>query len=109
LQGPVVQTAVIAATMAVKRTADLIPFCHPLAVEGCDVVVSMDRSARALEVRVTTSLHARTGVEMEAMVGASVAALTIYDMTKAAGKGITIEQVRLESKTGGKQDYKRSP
>lgn len=99
-KGPVIQTAIIAGTMAVKKTSDLIPFCHPLPVEACDFDVDEGETDLTLRCRVSTS--GRTGVEMEAMTGASVAALAIYDMCKAMNKGIIIHELRLISKTGGK-------
>ena len=102
VQGAIVPTAIVAGVLAAKRTSDLIPFCHPLPLDGCDIIVRLDISARAMLVEATTHVRAQTGVEMEAMVAASTAALTIYDMTKAAGKGISIVKVELLRKTGGK-------
>jgi len=103
-KGPVFQTAIIAGTMAVKKTGDLIPFCHPLPVENC--VIEMLPDATGVTVRCEVSTTGKTGVEMEAMTGASVAALTIYDMCKAMNKGIVIRDLHLISKTGGKSgDY----
>ncbi len=103
-KGPVLQTAIIAGTMAVKKTADLIPFCHPLPVEHCAIAITPGESGVIIRCEVITS--GKTGVEMEAMTGASVAALTMYDMCKAMHKGIRIEGLRLVSKTGGKSgDY----
>lgn len=99
-KGPVIQTAIIAGTMAVKKTSDLIPFCHPLPVEACDFDVDEGETDLTLRCRVSTS--GRTGVEMEAMTGAIVAALAIYDMCKAMNKGIIIHELRLILKTGGK-------
>ena len=99
-KGPVVQTAIIAGTMAVKKTSDLIPFCHPLPVEDCSFEIIPDASGLTIRCRVSTT--GKTGVEMEAMTGASVAALTVYDMCKAMNKGIRILDLHLVSKTGGK-------
>lgn len=103
-KGPVFQTAIIAGTMAVKRTGDLIPFCHPLPVENCAFEMIPDSTGVTIRCEVTTT--GKTGVEMEAMTGASIAALTIYDMCKAMNKGIIIRDLHLLSKTGGKSgDY----
>jgi cyclic pyranopterin monophosphate synthase len=103
-KGPVLQTAIIAGTMAVKKTGDLIPFCHPLPVEHCGFEITQDNSGIIIRCEVVTT--GKTGVEMEAMTGASVAALTVYDMCKAMNKGIRIQNLHLVSKTGGKSgDY----
>lgn len=103
-KGPVLQTAIIAGTMAVKKTSYLIPFCHPLPVEDCNFEITPDETGIVIRCEVTTT--GKTGVEMEAMTGASVAALTVYDMCKAMNKGIRIEGLHLVSKTGGKSgDY----
>nr|WP_298727940.1 cyclic pyranopterin monophosphate synthase MoaC [uncultured Steroidobacter sp.] len=101
-KGPVFQTAIIAGTMAAKRTHELIPFCHPLGIEKCNVAIEME--ADDAVVRCTVSVHHKTGVEMEALTGASVAALTIYDMCKALSHDIVIAQTRLIEKRGGKSD-----
>ena len=105
-KGPVFQTAVTAGIMAAKKTSDLIPLCHPLALENC----KLDIQPRGNEVKIscTVSITAKTGVEMEALTGASVAALTIYDMCKAFSHHIEIKNTRLLSKTGGKHDFNRS-
>ena len=103
-KGPVFQTAIIAATMAAKKTCDLIPFCHPLAVEGCDVKIIMQKN-KTVRIRCTVRVEAKTGVEMEALVAVSIAALTIYDMCKALSQEIQIGSTRLISKSGGKSDY----
>lgn len=103
-KGPVFQTAIIAGTMAAKKTHELIPFCHPLGLESCKLSVALNADgdvAIDCAVRVT---H-KTGVEMEALTGASVAALTVYDMCKALSHDMVIGEVRLESKSGGKSDY----
>jgi len=101
-KGDVLATARIAAIQAAKRTAEWIPLCHPLPLDGIDVDLRPDaaRSRVAIEVRVDA--HARTGVEMEALVAAAAAGLTIYDMCKAVDRGMTVERVRLVSKSGGK-------
>ena len=103
-KGPVFSTAIVAGTMAAKRTHELIPFCHPLGLERCEITIAAD--AGCLEIRCTTAVHHRTGVEMEALTGASIAALTVYDMCKALSHDIVIEQTRLLSKSGGKNDYR---
>ncbi len=103
-KGPVIQTAIIAGTMAVKKTSELIPFCHPLPVENCGFKITPGETGIAIRCEVTTT--GKTGVEMEAMTGASVAALTVYDMCKAMNKAIRIHDLHLISKTGGKSgDY----
>jgi cyclic pyranopterin phosphate synthase len=99
-KGPVFQTAIIAGTMAVKKTSELIPFCHPLPVESCDFQIMAEGDDVVIHCEVSTT--GKTGVEMEAMTGASVAALTVYDMCKAMNKAIRILDLRLISKTGGK-------
>ena len=107
-KGPVIATAVVAGTMAAKRTHELIPFCHPLGLERCDVEIA-PAGPDALEVRCTAAVHQRTGVEMEALTGAAVAALTVYDMCKSLSHGIVIEEMRLLAKSGGKSDYRAEP
>ncbi len=104
-KGPVFQTAITAGIMAVKRTSDLIPLCHPLLLENCQVNIEI-KGIQA-EVTCTVSLKGKTGVEMEALTGASVAALTIYDMCKAFSHDIVIKDTRLYEKTGGKNDFRR--
>lgn len=99
-KGPVVQTAIIAGTMAVKNTSMLIPFCHPLPVEHCGFEIALTNDSLLIRCKVTTT--GKTGVEMEAMTGASVAALTVYDMCKALNKAIRIHDLHLVAKTGGK-------
>jgi cyclic pyranopterin phosphate synthase len=101
-KGPVFQTAIIAGTMAAKRTHELIPFCHPLGIESCKLAIDMEGDDAV--VRCTVSVHHKTGVEMEALTGASVAALTIYDMCKALSHDIVIADTRLVEKRGGKSD-----
>ena len=105
-KGDPLEAARLAGIMAAKRTADLIPLCHPLPLTHVDVKATIEDDGVHLETSAST--NAQTGVEMEALVAASVAALTIYDMCKALDKGIVISDVRLESKTGGKSgDYRR--
>ncbi len=103
-KGPVFATAIVAGVMGAKRTHELIPFCHPLGLDNCKIMIELDEKNRAV-VDCICKVHHRTGVEMEALTGASIAALTIYDMCKALSHKITIGQTRLISKTGGKQDY----
>lgn len=102
-KGPVFATAIIAGVMAAKKTHELIPFCHPLGLEKCDIAIAVDGESAIIDCRCKVT-H-KTGVEMEALTGASVAALTIYDMCKAMSHEIVIGDTRLISKTGGKQDY----
>ena len=104
-KGPVVDTAIVAGTMAAKRTHELIPFCHPLAIERCRVEADFV-SDTELAIRCEVAISHKTGVEMEALTGASVAALTVYDMCKALSHEIVIERVRLLEKSGGKRDVK---
>ncbi len=105
-KGPVFDTAIVAGVMAAKKTHELIPFCHPLGLDNCKVEIA-DQGAAGIVIRCSVSIHHRTGVEMEALTGASVAALTIYDMCKALSHDIEITSVRLVEKTGGKRDFKR--
>ncbi len=105
-KGPVFNTAVIAGVMAAKRTHELIPFCHPLGIENCAIDIKQT-SAVEIIVRCEVSVHHRTGVEMEALTGATVAALTIYDMCKALSHDIQIVAVRLIEKSGGRRPYAR--
>jgi cyclic pyranopterin phosphate synthase len=101
-KGPVMDTAIVAGTMAAKRTHELIPFCHPLAIERCRIEAAFVSDAD-LAIRCEVAITHKTGVEMEALTGASVAALTIYDMCKALSHEIVIEGVRLLEKSGGKR------
>ncbi len=107
-KGPVFHTAIVAGTMAAKRTHELIPFCHPLGLERCDIAIEA-AGDDALRICCTASVHHRTGVEMEALTGASVAALTVYDMCKSLSHGIVIESLRLVEKSGGKSDFAAGP
>ena len=102
-KGAVVDTAIIAGTMAVKRTHELIPFCHPLPIEGCRIEGDW-QDARTLRLQCEVRTTHRTGVEMEALTGATVAALTVYDMCKALSHRIVIGPAKLVGKRGGKRD-----
>jgi cyclic pyranopterin phosphate synthase len=102
-KGPVFDTAIIAGVMGAKRTHELIPFCHPLGLENCRIVIDLD--ADTAVIRCTVSVHHKTGVEMEALTGASIAALTVYDMCKALSHDIIIGDLRLIAKDGGKGSY----
>jgi cyclic pyranopterin phosphate synthase len=109
-KGDVLGVAELAGVMAAKRTSELIPLCHPLPLTDLLVAVTPDRAAGVLRVRAEAATTGPTGVEMEALTAASVAALTIYDMVKGVEKGVEIRSVRLVSKTGGKSgDWARSP
>lgn len=101
-KGDVVAVARIAAITAAKKTGDLIPLCHPLGLTSVDVDIAIDEAAGAIVVTCEARCHARTGVEMEAMTGASVGALTVYDMVKGVERGASIEQVVLLEKRGGR-------
>jgi cyclic pyranopterin phosphate synthase len=101
-KGPVIDTAIIAGTLAAKRTHELIPFCHPLAIERCDLEAEFVNDTE-LAIRCTVGVSHKTGVEMEALTGATVAALTVYDMCKALSHEIVIAEVRLLEKSGGKR------
>lgn len=101
-KGDVLAVAQVAGVMAAKRTPDLIPLCHPLPITGVDMRFSFDVAASALDVEATVRVASRTGVEMEAMTAVSVAALTVYDMCKAVDRGMTITDVQLVHKAGGK-------
>ncbi len=104
-KGPIIDTAIIAGTMAVKRTHELIPFCHPLPIERCDFSVDFD-VPEELTIRCEVSVTHKTGVEMEALTGASIAALTVYDMCKALSHEIVIGDVRLVDKSGGRRNVR---
>jgi cyclic pyranopterin monophosphate synthase len=105
-KGSVFQVAIIAGIMAAKKTGELIPLCHPLALENCNINISLDNDEVIIDC--TATITAKTGVEMEALVGASLAALTIYDMCKALSHDIVIKETRLIKKTGGKHDFERA-
>jgi cyclic pyranopterin phosphate synthase len=101
-KGDVLAVAQVAAIMGTKRTADLIPMCHPLGIDGVDVRFDLADHPARVDIEVRVRVTGRTGVEMEAMTGVMTAALTIYDMCKAVDRAMTIDQVRLIAKTGGK-------
>lgn len=103
-KGPVFDTAIVAGVQAAKQTHHLIPFCHPIPLEDCQVSIDWAGEGELVIDCAVRASH-KTGVEMEALTGASVAALTVYDMCKALSHGIRVSDVRLISKTGGKQDY----
>lgn len=105
-KGSVFQTAILAGVMGAKRTADLIPLCHPLGLENCQVTIHVKKNKIIIDTLAT--ITGKTGVEMEALTSASVAALTIYDMCKALSNDIIIEEIKLMEKTGGKNDFKRN-
>lgn len=104
-KGPVFQTAIIAGVMAAKRTHELIPFCHPLALEDCKIRITVKKNKAIIDTEAI--ITSKTGVEMEALTAASVAALTIYDMCKALSHNIIIEEIKLMAKSGGKKDFVR--
>ena len=104
-KGPVFATAIIAGVMAAKKTHELIPFCHPLGLESCKVTIAV--SGRQAVVDCRCKVNHKTGVEMEALTGASIAALAVYDMCKAISHDIVISETRLMAKSGGKEDFVR--
>jgi cyclic pyranopterin phosphate synthase len=104
-KGPIVDTAIIAGTLAAKRTHELIPFCHPLAIERCELQVDFANDTD-LHIRCEVAISHKTGVEMEALTGATIAALTVYDMCKALSHEIEITDVRLLEKSGGKREIR---
>ena len=105
-KGDVVTVARIAGIQAAKRTAELVPLCHPLLLSHVDVRVEARPESATVEIEAEASTSARTGVEMEAMCGCSVAALTVYDMVKGLERGVVIEAVRLVEKTGGRESWR---
>lgn len=105
-KGPVFATAVIAGVMAAKKTHELIPFCHPLGLENCKITINVSEDNAIVDCR--CKVHHKTGVEMEALTGATIAALTVYDMCKAMSHDIVIGETRLMAKTGGKRDFVRN-
>ena len=106
-KGDVLSVARLAGIMGAKRTADLIPLCHPLNPTGIDVNLTIDATRDAIDIDATVKVTGQTGVEMEALTAATVAALTVYDMVKAVDRGTTITDVRLVHKAGGKSgEYK---
>jgi cyclic pyranopterin phosphate synthase len=106
-KGPVFQTAILAGVMGAKRTSDLIPLCHPIGLDSCHVDIQMNADKEVV-ITCTATIVSKTGVEMEALTGASVAALTIYDMCKGFSHNIQIKQTQLMKKTGGKSDFERA-
>jgi cyclic pyranopterin phosphate synthase len=101
-KGDVLRIAEVAGVMGGKQTGNLIPLCHPLPLDAIQVECELDESAHAVRVTATASNTGRTGVEMEAMMAVAIACLTVYDMVKAADKGVVVEGIRLRSKTGGR-------
>jgi cyclic pyranopterin phosphate synthase len=108
-KGDVVSTARIAGIQAAKRTAELVPLCHPLPLSFVDVTIEVDADGGEVSLRAEARTSARTGVEMEAMTACAVAALTVYDMVKGIERGVEIARVTLLEKTGGREDWRRSP
>lgn len=106
-KGSVFQIAIIAGIMAAKKTGELIPLCHSLGLDNCNIVINLNEVNEVI-IDCTASITAKTGVEMEALVGASMAALTIYDMCKALSHDIIIKETKLIAKTGGKRDFSRT-
>lgn len=106
-KGSVFQTAIIAGIMASKKTGELIPLCHTLGLENCSITIEINKQ-KELVIECTASVTAKTGIEMEALVGASIAALTVYDMCKALSHDIVIKETKLMQKKGGKNDFKRA-
>jgi len=108
-KGDVLAVAQVAGIMAAKRTSELIPMCHPLMLTGADIAFEPSEAPCGIRIRATVRVKGETGVEMEALTAASVAALTVYDMAKAVEKGMTITGIRLIKKSGGKSgDYQRT-
>jgi cyclic pyranopterin monophosphate synthase len=105
-KGSVFQTAIIAGIMAAKKTGELIPLCHPLGLDNCKIDIHVNGQDE-LVIDCTASITAKTGIEMEALVGALIAALTVYDMCKALSHDIVIKETKLIAKTGGKRDFRR--
>ena len=103
-KGPVFATAIIAGTMGVKKTSDLIPFCHPLAIEKCNFTIDFQKEINEITIDCEVKITGKTGVEMEALTGCSIASLCVYDMCKAISHEIVIKDTRLISKSGGKSD-----
>ena len=102
-KGPVFQTAIIAGVMGAKKTAYLIPFCHPIGLEDCQIQIKVEKESAIIQSTVTVT--GKTGVEMEALTACSIAALTVYDMCKALSHEIEIKEIKLIEKRGGKKDY----
>jgi cyclic pyranopterin phosphate synthase len=104
-KGSVFQTAIVAGIMAAKKTGELIPLCHPLGLDDCKIDIQVNEQDLIIECTAITT--GKTGVEMEALTGATIAALTVYDMCKALSHDIVIKEIKLMEKTGGKNDFKR--
>ncbi len=104
-KGPVFQTAIIAGIQAVKKTSELIPMCHPLLINGVAVDIGIT-DMENIEIVCTVSVEGKTGVEMEALTGATITALTVYDMCKSISQKMVIKEVKLVKKSGGKSDIK---
>ena len=104
-KGPVFQTAIIAGIQAVKKTSELIPMCHPLLINGVDIDIEITDKEH-IEIFCTVLIEGKTGVEMEALTGANIAALTVYDMCKSISQKMVIKEVKLVEKSGGKSDIK---
>lgn len=108
-KGDVLATAKVAAIQAVKSTPAMIPMCHPIPIEGVEVDFTLDEPGKSVGVTVAVKSTGKTGVEMEALSGVAGACLTIYDMLKYTGKGMTIDRIRLQEKSGGRSgDYRRA-
>lgn len=105
-KGSVFQTAIIAGIMGAKKTGGLIPLCHPLGLDNCAIDIHINGQNEVV-IDCTASITAKTGIELEALVGATIAALTVYDMCKALSHDIVIRETKLMSKTGGKSDFRR--
>lgn len=105
-KGPVFQTAIIAGIMAAKKTGELIPLCHPLGLDNCSIHIHFNEQQEVV-IDCTATIRAKTGIELEALVGATMAALTIYDMCKSFSHDIVIKETKLMEKTGGKNDFRR--
>jgi cyclic pyranopterin phosphate synthase len=105
-KGPIFQTAILAGVLGAKKTSELIPLCHPLALDDCKIEIEPAKDGREVTIHCRVRTQAKTGVEMEALTGAAVAALSFYDMVKAVARGTVIREVRLVEKTGGKKNYR---
>jgi cyclic pyranopterin phosphate synthase len=111
-KGPIFQTAILAGVMGAKKTSDLIPLCHPLPLDDCQINIDsrlLPDGTGEVSIHCHAQTHAKTGVEMEALTGATIAALALYDMAKAVSHGIVIRDIRLLEKTGGKSHYRAAP
>jgi len=106
-KGGVFQSAILAGIMGAKKTSELIPLCHPLALDNCSVEIKVENK-NELIITTEASIESKTGVEMEALTAASIAALTVYDMCKGLSHDIVVKEIKLLSKSGGKSDYKRA-